>query len=67
MQSNTHSEPLETVQSLLELNDEFIVSTRDRPAKTEADARIAEFEANGELRLALRPYGSKFKLRFRHP
>jgi hypothetical protein len=67
LQSNTHSEPLETVQSLLELNDELIVSTRDRPAKTGADARIEESEANGELRLALRPYGRNSKLRFRHP
>ena len=66
LQSNTFNEPLETVQSLLELNDELNVSTRDRPAKTGADARIEESEANGEVRLALRPYGRKFKLRFQH-
>jgi hypothetical protein len=66
LQSNTRNEPLETVQSLLELNDELNVSTRDRPAKTGADARIEESEANGEVRLALRPYGSHFKQRFQH-
>jgi len=60
------NEPLEKVQSLLELNDEFNVLTRDRPAKTGADARIEESEANGEVRLALRPDGSHFKQRFQH-
>jgi hypothetical protein len=60
LQSNTRNEPLETVQSLLELNDELNVSTRDRPAKTGADARIEESEANGEVRLALQPYGRCF-------
>jgi len=59
-------EPLETVQSLLELNDELNVSTRDRPARTGADARIEESLANGEVRLATRPYGRQNKLRFRH-
>ncbi len=54
---NPANEPLGKVQSLLELNYELNVSTRDRPAKTGADARIEESEANGELRLALRPYG----------
>ena len=54
------------IQSLLELNDELNVSTRDRPARTGADARIEGSEANGELRLALRPYGRKNKLRFQH-
>ena len=34
------------------------VSTRDCPAKAGADARIEESAANGEIRLALRPYGS---------
>jgi hypothetical protein len=63
---NTHNEPLEQVQSLLELNHELNVLTRDRPAKTRADARIEESEANGELRLALRPYGRKKKAPFQH-
>ena len=44
---NTTNEPLETVQSLLELNDELNVSTRDRPARTGADARIEGSAANG--------------------
>jgi hypothetical protein len=66
LQSNTHNEPLETVQSLLELNHELNVSTRDRPARTGADARIEESGAKGEVRLALQPYGSHFKLRFLH-
>jgi hypothetical protein len=61
---NTHNEPLEKVQSLLKLNDEQNVLTRDRPAKTGADTRIEESEANGEVRLALRPYGKQFKRRF---
>ncbi len=63
---NTLNEPLENVQSLLELNDELNVSTRDRPARTGADARIEGSEANGEVRLATRPYGRKNKLRFLH-
>ena len=59
LELNTHNEPLETVQSLLELNHELNVSTRDRPAKTGADARIEESGAKGEVRLALQPYGRK--------
>jgi hypothetical protein len=66
LQSNSRNEPLETVQSLLELKDELNVLTRDRPARTGADARIEESEANGEVRLALQPYGRKFKLSFRY-
>jgi hypothetical protein len=60
---NTLNEPLEEVQSLLELNDELNVLTRDRPARTGADARIEESGAKGEVRLALRPYGRRIKLR----
>jgi len=63
---NTINEPLEKVQSLLELNGELNVSTRDRPARTGADARIEESVVNGEVRLALRPYGRRNKLRFQH-
>jgi len=57
LQSNTRNEPLETVQLLLELNHEHRVLTRDCLAKTGADARIEESEANGEVRLAVQPYG----------
>ena len=60
-ESNTLNEPLVRVQSLLELNHELNVSTRDRPARTGADARIEESEAKGEVRLALQPYGRNFK------
>ncbi len=60
---NTLSEPLERVRSLLGLNYELKVSTRDRPARTGADARIEGSGAKGEVRLALRPYGRAFKLR----
>ena len=59
---NPANEPLEKVQSLLELNDELNVSTRDRPARTGADARIEGSAANGEVRLATRPYGRQNKL-----
>ncbi len=62
-EANTLSEPLERVQSLLGLNYELKVSTRDRPARTGADARIEGSGAKGEVRLALRPYGRAFKLR----
>jgi hypothetical protein len=64
-ESNTLNEPLVRVQSLLELNHELNVSTRDRPARTGADARIEESEAKGEVRLALQPYGRSFKPRIR--
>jgi len=64
-EANTLSEPLERVQSLLGLNYELKVSTRDRPARTGADARIEGSGAKGEVRLALRPYGRAFKLSFR--
>ena len=64
-EANTLSEPLERVQSLLGLNYELKVSTRDRPARTGADARIEGSGAKGEVRLALRPYGRTYKLRWR--
>jgi hypothetical protein len=63
---NTLRESLVRVQSLLELNHELNVSTRDRPARTGADARIEESEANGGVRLALQAYGRNFKPRFPH-
>jgi hypothetical protein len=59
-------EPLESVRSLLELNHEQEVSTRDRPARTGADARIEGSVANGEVRLATQPYGRRNKPRFPH-
>jgi hypothetical protein len=49
-------EPLETVQSLLEMNDEPRVSTRDRPARTGADARYVKFPRGA-------PRRGDFKLR----
>ncbi len=58
------NEPFKRVRQMLGPNDERNVSTRDSPAKTGADARIEESEANGELRLALRPYGKRYKLAF---
>jgi hypothetical protein len=61
IESNTRGEPLVRVQSLLELNDELNVSTRDRPARAGADARIGGSAAKGEVRLALQPYGRQFK------
>ncbi len=60
---NLQTEPLVNVPQLLKRSHENEVSTRDRPARAGADARIEESAANGELRLALRPYGRRFKLR----
>ncbi len=54
---NLQTEPLVNAPQLLAWSHEHEVSTRDRPARTGADARIEESEANGEERLALRPYG----------
>jgi hypothetical protein len=54
---NLQTEPLVDVPQLLKRNHENQLSTRDRPARTGADARIEESAANGEVRLALRPYG----------
>ena len=57
LEPNSRTEPLVTVPLLLRRNHEHEVSTRDRPARTGADARIEESAAMGEVRLALRPYG----------
>jgi len=65
LEPNRQTEPLVTVPPLLERNHEYIVSTRDRLARTGADARIEESAAMGEVRLALRPYGRQLKLDFR--
>ena len=63
--ANLRTEPLVDVPQLLTRNHEHEVSTRDRPARTGADARIKESAAIGEVRLALRPYGRRFKPRVR--
>jgi hypothetical protein len=60
----TINEQLESVQSLLALNHEHRLSTRDRPARTGADARIEAAAAIGEACLALRPYGRRSKRPF---
>ncbi len=60
LEPNHQIELLVTVPLPLKRTHEHEVSTRDRPARTGADARIAESEANGEVRLALRPYGRKY-------
>jgi hypothetical protein len=60
------NEHLDKVRPLLGPNVEQGVSTRDRPAKTGADAWIEESEAKGEVRLALQPYGRKIKRPFQH-
>jgi hypothetical protein len=65
LEPNRRTEPLVTVPQLLKRSDENNVSTRDRLARTGADARIKESAAMGEVRLALRPYGRKNKPRFR--
>ena len=65
LESNRQTEPLVTVPPLLERSHENNVSTRDRPARTGADALIEESAAMGEVCLALRPYGRAFKVGFR--
>jgi uncharacterized protein with GYD domain len=62
LESNRQTEPLVTVPQLLKRSHDNNVSTRNRLARTGADARIEESAAMGEVRLALRPYGRKFKL-----
>jgi hypothetical protein len=66
LEPNPQTDPLVTVPPLLRRNHEHEVSTRDRPARTGADARIEESVAMGDVRLALRPYGRKKKLRSCH-
>ncbi len=66
LEPNRRTEPLVTVPQLLKRSDENNVSTRDRLARTGADARIKESAAMGEVRLALRPYGRQSKLGFLH-
>jgi hypothetical protein len=63
LQPNRQAEPLVTVPPLLERNHENKVSTRDRLARTGADARIEESVVIGEVCLALQPYGRSKKQR----
>ena len=64
LELNLQTEPLVEAPQLLKRSDEHPVSTRDRPARTGADARIEESAAKGEVRLALRPYGREVSVRF---
>jgi hypothetical protein len=58
LEPNRQTEPLVTVPPLLKRGDENNVSTRDRLARTGADARIEEESAAmGEVRLAILHYG----------
>ena len=57
LELNLHNEPLVNAPQLLERGYENEVSTRDRLARTGADARIEESGAIGEVCLAIRPYG----------
>ena len=63
LEAKPRSKPLVKVPPLLGRNHEPKISTRDRPARTGADARIEESAANEEVCLALRPYGRSFRLR----
>ena len=56
LELNPPTEPIVAVPLLLERNHEHEVSTRDRPARIGADARIEESAAMEEVCLALRPY-----------
>jgi hypothetical protein len=59
LEPTTRTDQLVIVSPMLRRKYEPEVSTRDRRAKTGADARIEEFSAIGELRLALQPYGKR--------
>ena len=63
LEPNPQTEPLVEIPPLLGWNYEHEVSTRDRPARTGADAQSEESVAIGEVRLALRPYGRTNRLR----
>ncbi len=62
LEQSLQTEPLGPVPPLLERGHEHRVSTRDRIAKTGADARIEESVVIAEMCLAIRPYGRKNKL-----
>ncbi len=55
LEPNLQTEPLVDVPQLLARNHEHEVSTRDRPARTGADARIEESAANEEYLLRSGP------------
>jgi len=59
LEPNPPTEQLVEIPQLLQRNHEHDLSTRDRPARTGADARIEESVVMGEVRLALRPYGRR--------
>ena len=64
---NPPTEPLVEVPQLLQRDHEHEFSTRDRPARAGADARIEESVAIGEVRLAILPYGRTNKRGFLGP
>ena len=64
LELNLHDESLVNTPQLLERGYENEVSTRDRLARTGADARIEESGAIGEVCLAIRPYGRYSSVRF---
>ena len=57
LEPNPPTEQLVEIPQLLQRNHEHDLSTRERPARTGADARIEESVAMGEVRLAILPYG----------
>ncbi len=67
LEPNQRTEPLVIAPLLFKRSYEHQVSTRDRLAETGADTRIENQRsaANGDVCLALQPYGREFNLRFR--
>ena len=65
IETSPETEQRVEVAPLLQRNRARILSTRDRPARTGADARIEGSVVTGEVRLALLPYGRGFKLGIR--
>ncbi len=63
-ESNQLIKPLVNPPLLFQRSHENHISSRDRIAKTGADARIEESVANGEVRLAPQPYGRKIEPHF---
>jgi hypothetical protein len=62
--ATSQPESLVDVLLLLQRDYESYELTRGRPASAGADARIEEFAANGEVGLALLPYGKRINARF---
>jgi len=65
LEANRPTELLVATSPLFRRSHEPPVSTRDRLARTGADVRIEESGTNGEVRLAIRPYGRKNRSDFR--